>query len=75
MAKRLVPLLDRVLVERIKKEAKTAAGILLPENPSKINEAKVVAVGPGRRTSDGSLIPLTLKVSPEQDKAAREESA
>jgi hypothetical protein len=60
MAKRLIPLLDRVLVEKIVAPTKSVGGILLPESAvSKINEAKVVAVGPGRRTGkDGELIPM-----------------
>lgn len=31
MAKRLIPLLDRVLVEKLQPATKTAGGILLPE--------------------------------------------
>merc|ERR1712136_479394 len=37
-AKRFIPLLDRVLVEKVKRDAKTAAGILLPDTASKMNE-------------------------------------
>lgn len=60
-AKRLVPLLDRVLVQRME-APKSVGGILLPESSmSKLNEGKVVAVGPGRRDKDGSLIPMGVK--------------
>ncbi|KAI6843633.1 hypothetical protein KC340_g1123, partial [Hortaea werneckii] len=46
--KSLAPLLDRVLVQRVKAEAKTAGGLFLPETAVKeLNEAKVLAVGPG----------------------------
>lgn len=38
MAKRLVPLLNRVLVEKIVPPAKTHAGILLPEKASKVSQ-------------------------------------
>merc|ERR1712205_11496 len=64
MAKRLIPLLDRVLVEKIVAPTKSVGGILLPESAvSQINEAKVVAVGPGRRKgADGELIPMGVKV-------------
>jgi len=55
--KSLAPLLDRVLVQRIKAEAKTASGIFLPESSVKeLNEAKVLAVGPGGISKDGKRI-------------------
>ncbi|KAJ5313334.1 uncharacterized protein N7443_000218 [Penicillium atrosanguineum] len=56
--KNLAPLLDRVLVQRIKPEAKTASGIFLPESSVKEqNEAKVLAVGPGAFDKDGKRLP------------------
>ena len=36
MAKRLIPTLNRVLVEKILPPTKTTAGILLPEKASKV---------------------------------------
>ncbi|KAL8409281.1 hypothetical protein RB594_007646 [Gaeumannomyces avenae] len=55
----LVPLLDRVLVQRVKAEAKTASGIFLPESSvEKLNEAKVLAVGPGGLDKDGKRTPM-----------------
>jgi chaperonin GroES len=55
--KALAPLLDRVLVQRIKAETKTAGGIFLPESAVKeLNEAKVLAVGPGAYDRDGKRI-------------------
>ncbi|WPH04765.1 Hypothetical protein R9X50_00766000 [Acrodontium crateriforme] len=60
--KSLAPLLDRVLVQRIKAEAKTAGGIFLPETAVKeLNEAKVLAVGPGLRDRDGKIVPMGVK--------------
>jgi chaperonin GroES len=57
--KALVPLLDRVLVQRVKAEAKTASGIFLPESTVKeLNEAKVLAVGPGALDRDGKRVPM-----------------
>ncbi|KAI8633416.1 chaperonin 10-like protein [Xylariaceae sp. FL1651] len=57
--KSLVPLLDRVLVQRIKAETKTAGGIFLPESSVKeLNEAKVLAVGPGALSKDGARVPM-----------------
>ncbi|KAK9082033.1 hypothetical protein Scep_013656 [Stephania cephalantha] len=61
MAKRLIPCLNRVLVEKIVPPSKTTAGILLPEKTSKLNSGKVVAVGPGSHDRDGKLIPLSVK--------------
>ncbi|CAJ2513511.1 Uu.00g016300.m01.CDS01 [Anthostomella pinea] len=60
--KSLVPLLDRVLVQRIKAEAKTAGGIFLPESSVKeLNEAKVLAVGPGALSKEGSRQPMGVQ--------------
>ncbi|KAK1759261.1 chaperonin 10-like protein [Echria macrotheca] len=57
--KSLVPLLDRVLVQRVKAEAKTASGLFLPESSVKeLNEAKVLAVGPGGLDKDGKRTPM-----------------
>ncbi|KAK4989551.1 mitochondrial heat shock protein Hsp10 [Elasticomyces elasticus] len=59
--KSLAPLLDRVLVQRVKAEAKTAGGIFLPESAVKeLNEAKVLAVGPGALDKDGKRIQCSV---------------
>ncbi|KAN0083808.1 chaperonin [Elaphomyces granulatus] len=59
--KNLVPLLDRVLVQRIKPEPKTASGIILPESSVKdIPQAKVLAVGPGAIDRHGNKIPVNV---------------
>ena len=52
-----MPLLDRILVQRVKAETKTAGGIFLPESSVKeLNEAKVLAVGPGGLDKEGKRI-------------------
>ncbi|KAF1984679.1 10 kDa heat shock protein, mitochondrial [Aulographum hederae CBS 113979] len=57
----LAPLLDRVLVQRVKAETKTAGGIFLPESAVKeLNEAKVLAVGPGGLDREGKRIPMSV---------------
>ncbi|GJN07790.1 hypothetical protein PR202_ga25651 [Eleusine coracana subsp. coracana] len=61
MARRLIPSLNRVLVEKLVQPKKSPAGILLPETTKQLNAAKVVAVGPGERDRDGKLIPVSLK--------------
>jgi chaperonin GroES len=60
--KNLMPLLDRVLVQRAKAEARTAGGIFLPEASVKeLNEAKVLAVGPGGLDKNGQRVEVSVK--------------
>ncbi|KAL7269367.1 mitochondrial heat shock protein Hsp10 [Rhizina undulata] len=60
--KALAPLLDRILVQRIKAEAKTASGIFLPESTvEKLSEARVLAVGPGGYDRDGRRLEVSVK--------------
>ncbi|GAV72859.1 Cpn10 domain-containing protein [Cephalotus follicularis] len=61
MAKRLIPTLNRVLIEKIVPPSKTTAGILLPETSTKLNSGKVVAVGPGLLSKEGNSIPVAVK--------------
>jgi chaperonin GroES len=57
------PLHDRVVVERIDAEAKTAGGIIIPDTAKeKPQQGKIVGVGPGGRDDHGKLIPIDLKV-------------
>jgi len=57
------PLHDRVVVERIEAEARTAAGIIIPDNArEKPQRGEVVAVGPGGRDESGKLIPTDVRV-------------
>ncbi len=56
------PLQDRVLVERLDEETKTAGGIIIPDNnKEKPAQGKVVAVGSGYRNNDGTLVALEVK--------------
>jgi chaperonin GroES len=56
------PLHDRVVVERIEAEARTAAGIIIPDTAKeKPQQGAVVAVGPGGRDENGKLIPIDVK--------------
>lgn len=56
------PLHDRVLVERVEAETKSAGGIIIPETAQeKPQQGKVVAVGSGVRDEAGKLIPLDVK--------------
>ncbi|MBX4215725.1 co-chaperone GroES [Candidatus Parcubacteria bacterium] len=61
----VVPLGDRVLVRGIAGEGKrSASGIIIPETVSKERPEKgrVIAVGAGRTTDEGRVIPLRVKV-------------
>jgi len=57
------PLHDRVVIERIDAEAKTAGGIIIPDTAQeKPQQGKVITVGPGGRDESGKLIPVDVKV-------------
>jgi chaperonin GroES len=57
------PLSDHILIEPIKEEEKTKAGIFLPDtaNKEKSEEGKVIAVGPGKKTDEGKIIMMSVK--------------
>ncbi len=58
----LKPLGDRVVLKVLEAEEKTSSGIVLPDTAKeKPQQGKIVAVGPGRRAEDGSLIPMEVK--------------
>ena len=57
------PLHDRVVVERIDAEAKTAGGIIIPDTAKeKPSQGEIVAVGPGGRDEAGRIIAIDLNV-------------
>ncbi|MBO5598521.1 MULTISPECIES: co-chaperone GroES [unclassified Oribacterium] len=60
---KLVPLFDRVVLEKEKMEETTASGIVLPgqNDKEKPGQAVVVAVGPGG-VVDGKEITMQVKV-------------
>ncbi len=56
------PLQDRVIVKRLEEEEKTKGGIIIPDTAKeKPQEGKVIAVGKGKVTEEGKLIPLDVK--------------
>jgi chaperonin GroES len=58
----LRPLHDRVIVERLDENEKTKGGIIIPETAKeKPQRGKIIAVGKGKITDDGSVRPLDLK--------------
>ncbi|MAI12311.1 MAG: co-chaperone GroES [Rhodospirillaceae bacterium TMED167] len=57
------PLHDRIAVERVSEEEKTAGGIIIPDTAQeKPSEGKIVSVGPGARKKDGSYAEMEVKV-------------
>ena len=61
------PLYDRVVVEYVRPEKKTASGIVLPETSKeeKPSMAKVISIGDGKVLKDGSRLPVSVKVGQE----------
>ena len=62
----VMPLGDRVLVKALSPEeagTMTSFGILIPDTAKeKPEQGTVVAVGPGKKSDDGKLVPLSVKV-------------
>lgn len=60
---KLKPTADKVLARRIEVADKTPGGIYIPDAAKeKAQQAKVIAVGPGKVTADGKVMPMALKV-------------
>ena len=58
----LRPLHDRIIVERLSEDEKTAGGIIIPDSAKeKPQKGKVIAVGKGKVGEDGSIRPLDVK--------------
>ena len=57
------PLSDHILIEPIKEEDKTKSGIFLPDTAQKEKpeQGLVVAVGQGKKTDDGKIVPVSVK--------------
>ena len=60
--KTLKPLEDRILVRPEESEETTISGIVIPDTAKeKPQEGTVLAVGPGKRSDTGELIPMDVK--------------
>ena len=56
------PLHDRVVVERLDSDEKTAGGIIIPDSAQeKPMQGKILAVGSGARDDSGKIQPLDVK--------------
>lgn len=57
------PLGDRIVVERIEQDVKTAGGIIIPDTAKeKPKQGKVLAVGPGAKDESGKRIAMDVSV-------------
>ncbi|MFA4944220.1 MAG: co-chaperone GroES [Lentisphaeria bacterium] len=57
------PLGDRVLVEPVEEKEVVKGGIIIPDSAKeKPQEAKVIALGTGKKDDDGNLVPFEVKV-------------
>ena len=58
----LRPLYDRIIVERLQEDEKTAGGLIIPETAKeKPQKGKIIAVGKGKINEDGSIRALEVK--------------
>lgn len=59
---RVRPLHDRILVQRIEEKETVKGGIIIPDTAKeKPQEGEVIAVGKGKKTEDGKVVPLDVK--------------
>ena len=57
------PLYDRIVVKREEEKEAKVGGLFIPDSAKeKPQEAKVFAVGKGKRLEDGTVVPLDVKV-------------
>jgi chaperonin GroES len=62
MAQKIKPMGQRVLVQRLEAEERSAGGIVLPDNAKeKPQEAEVLELGTGGKDEDGKPIAFTVK--------------
>lgn len=60
---KIKPLADRIVLKVVEAEEKTKSGIVLPDTAKeKPQQGEVVAVGPGKYSEDGKLLPMSVKV-------------
>lgn len=59
---KLNPIRDRILIKPLDAETVTRSGIVIPENAQeKPIQGKVLAVGTGKVTEEGQIVPLVIK--------------
>ena len=61
--KKIRPLYDRILVERVQEDEKTPGGLVIPASAKeKAQIGKVLAIGAGRLSPEGKIMPLSVKI-------------
>ena len=57
------PLSNHVFIEAVAEEKTTKSGIVIPDTAEKEKpmKGKIIAVGPGKKTEDGKIIPMEVK--------------
>ena len=59
MASKVRPLHNRLIVERLEEDEKTAGGIIIPDTAKeKPSQGKIIAAGPGKRDDKGNLVAM-----------------
>ncbi len=62
MARKLLPLGDRIIVKASEQETQTKSGLVIPDSAKeRPQEGTVIAVGPGRLTDDGKRVEMDIK--------------
>lgn len=62
----IIPLEDRIIIRPAEQEEVTTAGIIIPESVAEgATRGTVLAVGPGKYSDAGTIIPITVKVGDE----------
>ena len=62
MLPKIRPLYDRILIQRLETEEKTEGGIIIPDTAKEKGQTgKVIAVGNGRLSKEGTITPLQVK--------------
>lgn len=57
------PLGDRILLKQLEAKEQTKGGIVIPDTvKEKPQEGEIIAVGEGKKNSEGKIVPLSLKV-------------
>ena len=60
---KFAPLYDRIVVKRVEEKEVKKGSIIIPDTgKEKPQKAQVIAVGPGKTTEEGKVIPLTVKI-------------
>jgi chaperonin GroES len=59
--KRIIPLLNRIVIRKIEQQNKTTSGLIV-NKPDVQNYGVVIECGPGQYDNNGKIIPLNIKI-------------